>query len=389
MIRGLRAIKDTFKDMDKVLLFIMIVLSIFGLFNIVTASSREAVVNLDQSVYYYFFRHLIVLIASFVAFIVIINVPTKRYYIIIPLLFIAVVILNIYVILNGMVTRGANNWIKLPYFNLQPSEVAKPVMIAAMALYIERFGKLFRKPKVSHWNIIMPLFIIGLIIPALVFFQQDLGTAIIQVAIFGAIYLFSPIIKKEKWQIIGAVIGVVIFAGLCLYTFRGYVLSKTQMARFDYHDPCSKFGETGYQVCNAYVAINLGGLTGVGIGKSTQKYSYIPEPHTDMVFAIVAEEYGFLFGAVIIIMFGIILYRILMLSSRADTIRGKYMCLGIGVYIFAHIAINLGGLFGIIPLTGVPLPFISYGGSFTLSLIASLGIVQRIHIETKRHKLKF
>lgn len=389
MIRGFRAIKDTFKDMDKVLLFIMIVLSVFGLFNIVTASSREAVVNLDQSVYYYFFRHLVVLIAGFIAFIFVINVNTKKYHFIIPLLFIVIVVLNIYVIINGAITRGATNWIKLPFFNLQPSEIAKPVMIAAIALYVERFGKLFRKPKINHWNIIMPLFIIGLIVPALVFFQQDLGTMLIQVAIFGVMYLLSPILKKEKWQIIGAVVGVMIFAGLSLYAFRGYILSETQLARFDYINPCSKFGETGYQVCNAYVAINLGGATGVGIGKSTQKYSYIPEPHTDMVFAIVAEEYGFIISALIIVLYGVILYRILMLSSRANTIRGKYMCLGIAVYIFAHIFVNLGGLFGLIPLTGVPLPFISYGGSFTLSLIASLGIVQRIHIETKRHKIKF
>lgn len=389
MIRGLRAIKDTFKDMDKGLLFIMIILSVFGLFNIVTASSREAVVNLDQSVYYYFFRHLFVLIGGLIAFLIIVNVDTKKYHFIIPLLFIVVVILNIYVIINGAITRGATNWIKLPFFNLQPSEIAKPVMIAAIALYIERFGKLFRKPKVNHWNIIMPLFIIGLIIPAIVFFQKDLGTMLIQAAIFGGMYLLSPILKKEKWQIIGSVLGVVLIAALSLYAFRGYVLSETQMARFDYKDPCSKFGKTGYQICNAYVAINLGGLTGVGIGKSTQKYSYIPEPHTDMVFAIVAEEFGFLFGAVIIILFGIILYKILMLSSKANTIRGKYMCLGIAIYFFAHLFVNLGGLFGIIPLTGVPLPFISYGGSFTLSLIASLGIVQRVYIETKRHKIKF
>ena len=130
-------------------------------------------------------------------------------------------------------------------------------------------------------------------------------------------------------------------------------------------------------------------MQGVGIGKSTQKYSYIPEAHTDMVFAIFAEEYGYLAGLGLLILYGIILYRILMLSSRASTIRGKYMCLGVATYIFAHIFINLGGMFGIIPLTGVPLPFLSYGGSFTLSLLASLGIVQRVHIETKRYKIKF
>ena len=138
-----------------------------------------------------------------------------------------------------------------------------------------------------------------------------------------------------------------------------------------------------------YSTAVFGGLTGVGIGKSTQKYSYIPEPHTDMVFAILAEEYGFIVGAAIILIYAVLIYRLLMLSSRANTIRGKYMCLGIATYIMAHIVVNLGGLFGIIPLTGVPLPFLSYGGSFTLSLIVALGIAQRVHIETKRYKIKF
>ena len=203
------------------------------------------------------------------------------------------------------------------------------------------------------------------------------------------IYLLSPIVPREKWKIAGGVIVIVVFALLAVYAATGKVLSEKQMERFNYFNPCSKYGGTGYQVCNAYIAINLGGLQGVGIGKSTQKYSYIPEAHTDMVFAIFAEEYGYLAGLGLLILYGIILYRILMLSSRASTIRGKYMCLGVATYIFAHIFINLGGMFGIIPLTGVPLPFLSYGGSFTLSLLASLGIVQRVHIETKRYKIKF
>lgn len=385
----LQSIKAKFNDMDKVLLVVTFFLTIFGLFNIVTASSREAVVGLDKSVYYYFYRHLIIVIGGVIASIVILNVETRKYYRWVPLLFIAMIILNGYVIINGKITRGALNWISLGFFNLQPSELAKPVIVAALALFVERWARYLRKPKVNHKNIIGFFCLVGLIIPAIVFFQKDLGTMLIQVIIFGTIYLLSPILTKEKWQVIGALCLIILFAGLFLYAKQGYILSKEQMARFNYIDPCSKYADTGYQVCNAYIAINLGGLTGVGIGKSTQKYSYIPEAHTDMVFAILAEEYGCLFGLFILFLYGIILYRILMLSSRANTIRGKYLCLGIATYFFAHIFVNLGGMFGIIPLTGVPLPFLSYGGSFTLSLLASIAIVQRVHIETKRHKIKF
>ena len=182
------------------------------------------------------------------------------------------------------------------------------------------------------------------------------------------------------------VIGVV--AAFCFLAITGYLLSGAQMSRFDFFNPCSKYTSTGYQVCNAYIAINNGGLTGVGLGKSTQKYSYIPEPHTDMVFSIISEENGVIIGGLIFILYTILLFRILKLSMKAKRISHKYMCIGFATYIFLHILINLGGLFGLIPLTGVPLPFLSYGGSFTLSLIASLAVVQRIHIEMRNEKIK-
>ena len=146
--------------------------------------------------------------------------------------------------------------------------------------------------------------------------------------------------------------------------------------------------KNGYNICNAFIAINDGGLFGVGIGKSTQKYSYIPEPHTDSAFAIIAEEYGVIGCAFIFIGYTIILWRIIIISSNASTKRGRYMCLGIATYVFAHILVNMGGLFGLMPLTGVPLPFFSYGGSFVISLIAAFAIVQRVNIETKNQKIK-
>lgn len=128
-------------------------------------------------------------------------------------------------------------------------------------------------------------------------------------------------------------------------------------------------------------------MFGVGPGKSTQKYSFIPEPHTDSVFAIFAEEYG-VFGATVLFMFYIsVLKQIINISTNASTIRGRYIALGVASYIFLHIFINLGGIFGIIPLTGIPLPFLSYGGTYALTLIIALAVVQRINIETKRSKL--
>ena len=156
---------------------------------------------------------------------------------------------------------------------------------------------------------------------------------------------------------------------------------ERQLERFDFTNPCSKLLTTGNQVCNGYIAINNGGLTGVGLGNSTQKYLYLPEPYTDFIFAIIVEELGVVFGIFIILLYMFLLYRILLIGKNSGTNRGMILCYGVAIYIFLHIAVNLMGLFGMMPMTGVPLPFMSYGGSFTICLIASLTLVQRVSVE--------
>ena len=372
------------KDSDKLILFITIVLSLFGLFNIVTASSREAVINLEKSIYYYFYRHLLILVASLVATIIVMNMPLKKYYKFIPLLFFGIIGLNVFLIVQGTTTRGASNWIDLGFFNLQPSEVAKPIMIIALAFYLEKFSKVLTSNKVSHLKYLLIILSIGIPLILLVVLQKDLGTAIILAMIFTVIFLTSPILPHDKFKTI-FVGGVLLLVGVLGYiVIKGNPLTKAQLSRFDYRNPCSHYSTTGYQICNAFIAINKGGAFGLGIGKSTQKYSYIPEPHTDMVFSIISEENGLVGGSLIFLCYIVLIYRILRLARITDTIKNRYICIGVATYIFMHIAINLGGLFGLIPLTGVPLPFLSYGGSFTLSLLISIALVQRVSIETKR-----
>lgn len=381
--------KNNFKDIDKTLFFISLILIIFGSLNIVTASSREAVVNLDTSLYHFFYKHMIILFLSFLLFIVILNIPTKHYSKLAPFIYITVFCLNAYLILKGTATRGANNWINLKFMNFQPSEFSKPVLIVVLSLMFQANYKNLTNPNIKHMNTVWKIMALGLIIPILVFLQKDLGTSTILIGIFLVLFVFSPIQKQEKIKTIIASIIIILFLILVKKSFTGYVLTNAQTSRLNnFLNPCSKYEETGYQVCNAFIAINSGGITGVGLGKSTQKYSYIPEPHTDMVFAIISEENGILKCSLIFIAYLIILWRILKLSMKTKKLSSKYICLGVATYMFLHIFINLGGLFGLIPLTGVPLPFLSYGGSYTISFIIALSIVQRIHIEMKNEKIK-
>lgn len=370
------------KSMDKLLLIVTVIISIYGLFNIVTASSREAVTNLDKSIFYYFYRHSAALLLGLVVSFIIIRIDIKKYSKLLPLIFIVTCGLNLWLVMKGSSTRGANNWIPLGFFNFQPSEISKIVVILCLSFLFEKYYKSLINHNIKHTEQIWTIVIIGIALPGIVFLQKDLGTALVLACIFLVLLITSPISKQEKINSSAILIIFVFIAGLLIYSVKGYLLSDAQKSRFNFFDPCSKYVETGYQVCNAFIAINHGGAFGVGIGKSTQKYSYIPEPHTDMVFSIISEELGLIRCTLIFAVYIFILYRILRLSCTATTIRNKYICLGVATFIFMHILINLGGLFGLIPLTGVPLPFLSYGGSFTLSLLISLAIVQRIHIET-------
>lgn len=388
-MRPIKKAIRTFSDMDKVLFFTSLILIIFGSLNIVTASSREAVVNADANMFYYFFKHIIILVISLVAFLIVLKIPTKDYKKWLPLIYIAVFGMNLFLILKGVATRGANNWIDLGFMKVQPSEFAKPTLILTMSLMFQMYFKRLKDVREKHDIIIWKIIGFGLIFPILVFLQKDLGTAIILFGIFAVLFVFSPISRSEKIKASLISIGILAILLVARLSITGYILSGAQTSRLNnFFDPCSKYEDTGYQVCNAFIAINNGGLTGVGLGKSTQKYSYIPEPHTDMVFAIIAEENGVIVCSLIFMAYLIIIYRILKLSMKTKRLSHRYICIGVATYFFLHILINLGGLFGIIPLTGVPLPFLSYGGSFTLSLIMTFAVIQRIHIEMKNEKIR-
>lgn len=376
------------KDLDKPLLIASAALFIFGLLNIVTASSRAAVVNYDVSIYYYFYRQLAFIIIGIIAGIVIIKMDTKYYKLIVPLLFVIVILLNLWA-LTFEELSGSKNWIDLKFIKLQPSEFSKPIIICLLAILFEKNYRKLRTLNIKHYDTIFTMIFIGMIIPAVVFLQKDYGTMLIILFIIFMMFLASPILKIDKIKTVLVMIALGGLALLVMYSVQGYILNDARISRFtSFLDPCGNYENGGYQVCNSYIAINDGGLWGLGIGKSKQKYSYIPEPHTDSAFAIIAEEYGIYRTIFIFILYGIVLYRIAVIGAKAASLRGRYICVGMISYIFVHIFINLGGMFGLIPLTGVPLPFLSYGGSFVLSLLASLAIVQRICIESKNKKIK-
>lgn len=384
-------LKSDLKAMDKKLLFITLFMLVFGLINIVTASSREAVVVNEQGIYYYFYRQLVILGVSFVASFIVLIFPTHAYTKLGKYLYIFSLATILYCFTQES-TRGAQNWIPLfGGFQFQPSEFAKIVLIIYLSIMFEAKQRILRNINdPSYKNTIGITFAVMAGIPFVIFLQKDLGTAAIILFVVGMLFLISPILAKEKIKLIVLALVVVVALLGTLLIARGYILTKAQMIRItEFWRPCSKYETGGYQTCNAQIALNDGGLFGLGIGKSKQKYSYIPEPHTDSIFAIIAEEWGVLLCFVFVFLpYAYILYRIFDIANKSVTLRGKYICIGVGCYMFIHIFINMGGLFGLIPLTGVPLPFLSYGGTYTICLLIAISLVQRVHIETKNKKFK-
>ena len=176
---------------------------------------------------------------------------------------------------------------------------------------------------------------------------------------------------------------------LLLITSGTRLLKSYQLERFNFIDPCLRYQEkSGYQLCNSLIAFKNGGISGQGLGNSTQKYLYLPESYTDFIFAIIVEEWGLIVGIVILIIYMIMLFRIIRIARRANNLRNSLIAYGIFVYIFIHIMINLLGITGMMPLTGVPLPFLSYGGSYAICMMVAMGLIQRVSVESYKKEIK-
>ena len=366
-----------FNKMDKILLFLTIFMFGYGLFMIFDASSMKSFLDSGNE-YYYFNKQLLFLIASFIITVVIIILPTKRYKKYILPITVVLIMLLVFLLISGEESNGAKSWLYIGPFGFQPSEYAKLVIILFSGFYYKANARYLKKIS----SVLFPLGVAA-IITGLTLLQPDGGTGIILFLITMFLFYASPATKDLKMKITLILLSLVVLVIVVLPIFGKSILNSTQADRLNFTKPCSRYQESsGYQVCNGYIAINNGKLFSVSPGNSRQKYLYLPEAYTDFIFPIIVEEFGLLSGIGIILIYMIIIYRILYQAKRTNNIAHGLICYGVACYIFLHVIINLVGVLGLLPLTGVPLPFLSYGGSFALTLAMSLAIVQRISIET-------
>lgn len=372
--------KSLIRRMDIILLIVAIILFAFGLLMVYSSSNVASYMKFNRAPYAFFIRQLIFVSISFMMAFFIIRFSTKSYGYISWVAIISVIVLLIIVLIYGSIVNQAKSWIGLfGGATLQPSEFAKIITIIWFATnYAVDKNE-------TKFKTFLLLFGIVLLIAVLIMLQPDLGTTTIYLTIVLLMFTALPISRKVKRNVFLSIIGLGCIVVVLLMNNGVQVFFERQLERFDYFNPCSeeKFLDSGSQVCNSYIAINNGGLFGKGLGNSTQKYLYLPEAYTDFIFAIVVEELGFIGGVFVLLLLFVVLWRIFIIGKFASNDSSKLMCYGIFWYLLLHIIVNLGGIMGLIPLTGVPLPFLSYGGSFTMCLVVALTIVQRVAIESK------
>ena len=376
--------RKVFSKMDKPLLFVGLTFFLFGLVMVLSASSMESYMRYGYGPYHYFYRQAIFLALGMILFLIIIRIPTKVYQWFSYVFMIGIIGVLIVLTVYGHISNNAQSWFKIGGISIQPSEFAKVISIVFLSCYYGKNRENLDKIKTLILPIIPVMIIFGLIL-----IQPDLGTALI-VGLIAFLMFFSlpmprKLLKRFQLFVIGILVCVI---GVYVIT-DGKILKDYQKERFNFRDPCERYQEdSGYQLCNSFIAFKNGGFTGQGIGKSTQKYLYLPESYTDFIFPIIVEEWGLWVGILLILIYLFVIYRLYRIARRAINLQCSLMAYGVCVYVFLHVVINLVGVMGLGPLTGVPLPFLSYGGSYVISLMIALALAERVSIESSNQLKK-
>ncbi|OGF22598.1 rod shape-determining protein RodA [Candidatus Falkowbacteria bacterium RBG_13_39_14] len=272
----------------------------------------------------------------------------------------------------GKIVRGTKGWFELYGLRFQPVELAKIFLIIILAKYFS--GKIYETKKFSHIAVSGVIALLS-ILPTML--QPDLGSAAILFFIWlGMLLLFGA---KKRYLI--AIFAILISAA----AFSFAALKNYQKDRiYTFLDPSRDPLGKGYNITQSLIAIGSGRLKGKGLGSGTQtQLKFLPETKTDFIFSVIAEEMGF--GIIILIFIGwiILLYRLLRLAKLSSNSFAAFLTLGISIFLFVHFFVNVGVSTGILPVTGIPLPFMSYGGSFLITCLISIGIIESIALRTK------
>lgn len=351
---------------DYVLLFVVFFLVCFGLVMVYSTSSYKAYLEFSDAAYY-FKRQLFFCGIGFVGMIMISKVNYLKWKRFSGLIYLIVLTLQIVVLFVGSESHGAKRWIQIGPIGFQPSEFAKIGMILFMAHLISKKANVIKK-----FGELMKIYFVGLIIVGLIAIE-NLSTAVVVMAIIIVMtFITSP--RYKQFFLLGSLAVLIIVLFITTVGYRGERIDA-------WLDP--EHHEKGYQTMQSLYAIGSGGIFGKGLGQSMQKLGFIPESHNDMIFSVICEELG-LFGAIcVIVMFIILIWRCVIIADNARDLYGSLIVIGIMTHIAVQVIINLAVVTNTMPNTGVPLPFISYGGSSMVFILVEMGIVLSVSRQIK------
>ena len=280
-------------------------------------------------------------------------------------LFTTMCVILLTLVVWGSISNGSKSWFNLGLFSFQPVDIMKLVLILVLAKYFPRRHVEIKDVKhifISGFYALVPLILILL--------QPDFGSAMIILFIWLAMVLVSGISKLHLFLVLAA--GVVIFTALWFFAFAPY-----QKARiYNFINPLADVHKTGYNVFQSTIAVGSGQITGKGLGFGTQsRLKFLPVPQSDFIFAAYAEEWGFVGSILILSLYGLVIWRILLSASLGASNFEILFGMGIAIFFMGHILVNIGMNLGLLPVTGIPLPFMSYGGSHLLAEFMGLGIL--------------
>jgi cell division protein FtsW len=286
---------------------------------------------------------------------------------VLPLLILTAALLLLVLIPGlGVSINGSRRWLRLGPLSFQPAELAKLALVVYLASFLAR-----RRDELGDvWRTLVPPLAVGGALAALVMLQPDLGNAVtLLVLTIGLLFLAGA---KAQWLAMLAIPAVPL-AAIAVW------MAPYRMRRvFAFLDPWQDARGSGFQIIQSWLAFGSGGVLGRGIGESRQKLFYLPEAHTDFVFAIIGEELGFVGATVVVVLFALLIWRGLRIGLRAAEPFGAYLALGITVLVATQTLVNLGVVTGMLPTKGLPLPYLSFGGSALLITMLATGVLMNI-----------
>lgn len=376
------------RKLDYYILIPVILLSAIGIVMVYSSSSYLAAEM--NNLQYHFRRQIVyVVVGFFLLFITYLMnhqiIKNRKF---IRAAYLVTIALLLLVLVFGDEINGARAWLNLGFFQIQPAEIAKISIIMLFAGYYARnmeksandFVKTLIKPGIAL------LLVLGLI-----FWQPDVGSVSIILLTAFVMILASGVSWKKSVFLLFAAFLMFISLFLIIKTFGEALpfIQPYQLERFRaFFDPFSLSETAGHQLVNSYYALSRGGLTGVGLGNSVQKSGYLPEPHTDFIMAIIAEELGLIIVLLIISLFFFLIIRIYIIAIRAKNTYNSLLCLGVASLFFIQASVNLAGVVGLLPITGVTFPFISFGGSSMLMSLIAIGLVLNVSLNERQLKEK-